>query len=425
MTGFFGADTEQLRAHADACQRNSGTLHDLIGTTSALIMSVQWTGPDADAFRELWASEVRARLTESADALQSRSEELREHAEEQDVTSGGDGGGTALPPIGAPMPFPFPLPLPFPLPGPGGSGPGGSSSGGSDGSPYFYGDEGYGTGNAAGDERPVGEHEAGGSHGDGREIDEDHGYLDVYANTRASAGTNTTVDEYGNTTHTAGARAGAEVGLDEQVNLPFGGSLAADGRAGAEAYAETGVTYGDYGFSAGAGVGAGVYGDMSATATGPFGASGTLGANGYAGAEAHANVYSHATRSDEGNLSGWSIGADAGAFAGAKADADLTAVSPGGWMTASGSLGVEAGAGIGGGAGAVVSTDAVGVSLGGDVAAGLGFKGDVALSISPNNIVDTFTPGDYNVDDAISDASGAFDSAKSTVGDAVDSITPW
>lgn len=417
MTGFFGADTEQLRAQAEACQRSSGTLHDLIGTTSALIASVPWTGPDADAFRERWAAEVRARLTERADALQSRSEELREHAEEQDVASGGDGGGTTLPPFGTPMPFPFPLP--FPLPGPGGTGPGGSAE-----PPYFYGDEGYGTGNAAGDARPVGEHDAGGSHWDGREIDEDFGYLDVYANTRASAGTNTTVDAYGNTTHTAGARAGAEIGIDEQLNLPFGASIGADGRVGAEAYAEAGVTYGD-GFSAGAAAGAGVYGDMSATLTGPLGSSDTIGVSGYAGAEAHANAYSHATRNDEGNINGWSAGFDAGAFAGAKGDVDFSSTSPGGWMTASGSFGGQAGASIGGGAGAVVSTDAVGVSLGGDIAAGLGLQGDLAVSISPNNIVDTFTPGDYNLDDAISDASGAFESATSTVGDALSSVNPF
>lgn len=200
MAGFYGADTEQLRVQADACQRGSGTLHDLIGTTSALIASVDWKGPDADAFRERWDSEVRGRLTERAEILHRRAEELREHAEEQDATSG-DGGGASLPPFGTPMPFPFPLPFPISRPGSDGAG----------GSPYFYGDEGYGTGNAAGDERPVGEHDAGGSHWDGREIDEDFGFFDGYANTRASARTSTTVDAYGNTTHTAGARAGAEI----------------------------------------------------------------------------------------------------------------------------------------------------------------------------------------------------------------------
>ena len=55
MSGFFGAQTDQLRAQAEACRRSSGALHDLIGTTSALIASVEWSGPDADAFRECWA----------------------------------------------------------------------------------------------------------------------------------------------------------------------------------------------------------------------------------------------------------------------------------------------------------------------------------------------------------------------------------
>lgn len=421
MSGFFGAQTDQLRAQAEACRRSSGALHDLIGTTSSLIASVEWSGPDADAFRERWAVEVRARLTERAEALQSRSEELREHAEEQDNASEGD-GGTASARFGTPLPFPFPMP--FPLQFPGGAGPGGSGPGEMGEPPYFYGDEGYGTGNAAGDERPVGEHQAGGSHWDGREIDEDIGYLDGYANTRASAGADVTVDDHGNTTRSAGARAGAEIGFDELLNGPFGTSIAADGRIGAEAYGEAGVTYGD-GVSAGAAAGAGVYGDLSATLAGPLDASTRIGVDGYAGAEAHANAYSHATRNDDGNISGWSVGFDGGLFAGAKADADFSSVSPGGWMSASGSLGVDAGASIGGGAGAVVSTDAVGFNLGGDIALGLGLEGDIALSISPNNIVDTFTPGDYNLDDAISDASGALDTATSAVGDALSFVNPF
>lgn len=147
--------------------------------------------------------------------------------------------------------------------------------------------------------------------------------------------------------------------------------------------------------------------------------------DGYAGAEAHANAYSHATRNDDGNISGWSVGFDGGLFAGAKADADFSSVSPGGWMSASGSLGVDAGASIGGGAGAVVSTDAVGFTLGGDIALGLGLEGDIALSISPHNIVDTFTPGDDDLDDAISDASGALDTATSAVGDALSFVNPF
>lgn len=431
MADFYGADTEQLREQAGACLRGSGTLRDLIGSTSALVGSVEWTGPDADAFRERWQSVVRAQLTERADALRARADDLQAQAEEQDGASDGDGGSGGGP-FGFPMPFPFPLPLPLPLPFPvPGQTPPWENPGPFDrsnlpkGPQEFYGDPGYGTGNAAGNERPVGSHDAGGSHWDGKEIENDRGYFDGYANTRASAGTNTTVDGYGNTTHTAGARAGAEIGYDEKLNLPFGSSLTSQGRAGAEAYGEAGVTYGPDGVSAGAGAGAGVYGDITDTLNLPFGASESVGMSGYAGAEAHANAYSHATRNEDGDVNGWTLGADAGAFAGAKGDINVSATSPGGWASASASFGAEAGVSIGGGAGAVVSTDQVGFSVGGDIAEGLGLEGDLAFSVSPNNIMNTFTPEDYDVDDAIDDAQGAFDSASSAVGDAVDSITPW
>ncbi|MDN6401131.1 MAG: hypothetical protein L0K01_11885, partial [Brachybacterium sp.] len=60
--------------------------------------------------------------------------------------------------------------------------------------------------------------------------------------------------------------------------------------------------------------------------------------SGYAGAEAHGNAHPHATRTDEGNISGWSTGFDGGLFAGAQADADVTSVTPGGWMTTSASV---------------------------------------------------------------------------------------
>src|SRR5699024_10214998 len=67
-------------------------------------------------------------------------------------------------------------------------------------------------------------------------------------------------------------------------------------------------------------------GDLSATLAGRLDASTRIGVDGYAGAEAHANAYSHATRNDDGNISGWSVGFDGGLFAGAKADADFSSV---------------------------------------------------------------------------------------------------
>ncbi|MFC0675544.1 hypothetical protein [Brachybacterium hainanense] len=413
MAGFYGADTEQMRAQASACLRGSGMLRDLIGTTSSTVGSVAWEGPDADAFRERWQSSVRELLAERADALRNWSDELTAQADAQDAASAGDGQGPSGQPM--PMPGPFPLPSPFPFPFPGEAGPGQDPGGAAP--PYFYGDQGYGSNGASGkDGRPVGFTQEGDTYWDGREVENGAGYIDGYGKTWLDYGASTTVDEYGNTTHSAGGRAGAEIGYDMRAELPGGVALTSNGRAGAEVYGEAGVTYGD-GFSAGARAGSGLYGEISSSVMGPFGASNAVGLNGFVGAEAHANVYSHATRNEDGTINGWSAGFDAGAFVGAKGAVNFTSTSPGGWFTSSASFGGDAGAGVGGNAGVVLSTDQVGFSLGGDLAVELGLNADVSFAVSPNSIVNTFTPGDYDIDDAIGDAGEAFDAGADWVAD--------
>lgn len=417
MAGFYGGDTEQMRAHADVCRAASVRLGDLIQSAGAAVAGAEWEGPDAEEFRARW-TQVAMQLAASSAQVSARGRQLEQEAEEQDDASE-DG-----------FSFGDLLPLPMPLPGrPLGPGilpqiiqalpaqlPPGEAS--------WYGDAGYGSGNAASEERPVGEDAAGGSHWDGREIDNDLGYFDGYAHTRASSGANVTEDPFGNVTRSAGARAGAEIGFDEMLYGPMGTDLQVGGRAGAEAYAEAGVTYGD-GFSAGASAGAGVYGDIAATIHGPFGASNTIGVQGAAEIEAHANAYSHATRNDEGNINGWAVGMDGGASAAAKGDVTFEAESPGGWLSSSGSFGVQGGASIGGDVGAIASTDEVGLSVGGDIAALVGIEGGLSVSIHPNEIVNDLTPGDYDIDDAISDASGLMDGAKDAAGDALSAINPF
>src|SRR5690606_14349027 len=134
--------------------------------------------------------------------------------------------------------------------------------------------------------------------------------------------------------------------------------------------------------------------------------SGTIGLSGYAGAEAHLNAYGHTTRNADGEVNGITFGADAGAFAGAKGDLDFAATAPGGWFSGAGSFGVKAGAGGGASFGGTVSTDEFGFSVGGDVAVLLGAEGSLGFSIHPNEIVNDILPGDYDLDDAIDDASG-------------------
>lgn len=427
MSGFYGGDTEQMRQHATACTGGARRLAELIENSSTTVEAVAWVGPDADAFREGWRSGPQSRALSLADQLQDLARRLEEHAEQQDETSSDDGGGL-LDRIGDLLPFPFPLPIPgLPLSPStlGGLGDALQAGGPGTGGQSFYGGPGYGPGNAASNTDTFGPWDAGGSHWDGREIENERGYFDGYANTRANAGGSITTDQYGNTTYSGGARAGAEIGFDEMLNLPGGATYQTDGRIGAEAYAEGGITVGPDGASLGASAGAGAYGDIQGTLTGPHGASGTIGVQGYAGAEAHLNSYAHATRNEDGEVNGITFGSDVGAFAGAKADLNVGGTAPGGWLSGSGSFGVEAGAGVGGSFGGTVSTDEVGFAVGGDVAAALGINGSLSLSVHPNEIVNDILPGDYNLDDALDDASGAIDSVKSVAGDALSSINPF
>lgn len=416
MAGFYGGDTEQMRLHGAACGRESRALLEAAERIGTLIDAVTWIGPDADAFRERWHGGVGPRLRERAEQIRTTGTEIEEHAEEQDQASDGGIGGILgviggllgdLPPIGAPIPGSPLTPgiLRDLTRGLDDWFTGGGATG--DHTMYGSGDD-FGVGQVAADEHPIGQHDAGGSHWDGREIDNDAGYFDGYAETRASAGAHVTQDQYGNYTASAGARAGAEIGFDEALYGPDGRPLlSADGRLGAEAYAEAGASGGPDGVSAGARAGVGAYGDISARLDGPMGKSMELGMEGYAGAHAEANAHLNATRNDDGQVNGVEWGAGASAFAGAEGSATFEESSPGGWFSAKGSAGAQAGAGVGADTGGSFSTDEISFGIGGEVALGGGVTGDLSVAIHPNEIFDTFTPGDYDLDDALGDASGA------------------
>ncbi len=174
-----------------------------------------------------------------------------------------------------------------------------------------------------------------------------------------------------------------------------------------EAYLEGGGTIGPDGYSYGARAGAGLYGTQDLTVDGLLGSSTSISQDYYVGANANAYSYQHVTRTDEGQINGFTVGGGANAFVGAQVTQTYESTSPLGWFSGSTSISEKAGAGVGAGAGATVSTDEISVNVGGQLAAELGLGGSTTLAIHPNAIVDTFTPGDYDIDDAISDASGA------------------
>ena len=418
MTGFYGADTDQLRQHGTATRQGAEALIELTERVSAVIDAAAWVGTDADAFRAEWNGTLKPGLHTQAETLRGKGDQLDQHAEEQDQASAGDGGGgghrdligdlPVQPPlIGGPL---IGLPLtPDVIRGLADGLDDWFTGGDAKGDHQMYGSgEDFGEGQVAADGRPIGQSEAGGSHWEGREIDNERGYFDGYAETRASAGAHVTQDQYGNHTASAGARAGAEIGFDETVHGTDGQPLiSAEGRLGAEAYAEGGASFGPDGASAGARAGTGVYGDLSNTVHGPMGSSYEIGVEGYAGAHAEANAYANLTRNEDGQINGAEWGAGAEAFAGAEGAATFERTSPGGWFSSEGSAGGQAGFGAGALTGGSFSADEISFGLGGEFAVYGGGTGNLSLAIHPNAIVDSFTPGDYDIDDALGDASGA------------------
>lgn len=97
MSGFYGADTEQMRSHAQLLKDRATTLKDLHARLEPLVMDESaWMGADADSFREQWRGQTAGQFDRVGEGLTDRSGDLETHAEQQDEAStaeGEDSGG--------------------------------------------------------------------------------------------------------------------------------------------------------------------------------------------------------------------------------------------------------------------------------------------------------------------------------------------
>lgn len=411
MTGFYGGDTEQMRAQAQACELGSQRIHEVTDALGAVIDSVPWFGPDAIALRALWHGTVKPGMIAKAEHIRTKGIELDQHATEQDRTSAPIDAAGIIDTIRGGLGNLFPRPIVPGLPlTPEMLGNLGNSLGGllpehrpTGDDQYIYGGEGYGRGNAAGDERLIGNQGERQTAWDGRELSGEHGYLDVHGSVTGNAGGNVTTDPFGNVTATGGLRGAMEMGAEGQWDLASGGNVAFDAVAGKEVYLEGGMTTGPDGISGALGAGTGTYGEVNASFNSASGASAELGAEGFMGADANLHGYAHATRNDHGDINGFTFGGGGEAFAGAEGELSFSATSPGGWITVAGDVKGQTGAGMDGSFGGTVSTDEISLNFDASGALGFGGGGAIDVSISPNAIVESITPGDYNLDDMITD----------------------
>lgn len=91
MTGFLGADPEQLIPLGRMMQQHGQRLQTLGEGLGALVRAVTWYGPDAESFRNDVSARVVTALADESTRLESGGQDLFRHAAQQDVVSSPDG----------------------------------------------------------------------------------------------------------------------------------------------------------------------------------------------------------------------------------------------------------------------------------------------------------------------------------------------
>lgn len=93
MTGFLGADPEQLIALGRTMERHGEGLQALGESLDSAARAVGWDGADAESFRERLSSQVASPLADEAIRLDSGARDLFRHSAQQDAVSSVDGRG--------------------------------------------------------------------------------------------------------------------------------------------------------------------------------------------------------------------------------------------------------------------------------------------------------------------------------------------
>jgi len=102
MSGFVGADVDQLVALAATFDRRSTAFTQIASASSTSLMVAEWTGADVDRVRSEWNRQARPAILKVAEELRTLAVDLRKQAEQQRETSGG----------GSPAVFTWPSPWP-------------------------------------------------------------------------------------------------------------------------------------------------------------------------------------------------------------------------------------------------------------------------------------------------------------------------
>ncbi len=84
---FKGMNPDEGRDVAMEILRASEQVVEKIDGVTNIVNSVEWVGPDYDAYRDEWNAFVNGAVNNLVEAFKAKSDELNKHAEEQDTTS--------------------------------------------------------------------------------------------------------------------------------------------------------------------------------------------------------------------------------------------------------------------------------------------------------------------------------------------------
>ncbi len=84
---FKGMNPDEGREVATALSEGARTILDTIDGVTGTVNSVEWVGPDYDGYQQDWNAFVSGAVQSLSDALDAKSTELNNNADEQDSTS--------------------------------------------------------------------------------------------------------------------------------------------------------------------------------------------------------------------------------------------------------------------------------------------------------------------------------------------------
>lgn len=85
----WGLDVQQVRQLSSQLSQKAGDIESVLSTLTSTLGNTEWTGPDAQAFRNDWSGQHTAALKQVVNALRDASQKAQGNAQAQENASNG------------------------------------------------------------------------------------------------------------------------------------------------------------------------------------------------------------------------------------------------------------------------------------------------------------------------------------------------